>query len=740
MLWQVPALQKPSTPELSLTPAFRKAKAVLDGLADNNFGPSNYRGESEKHYASVVLQHVEGALVFAAVADAVEAMILHLEKTEEAVPAAGEQRNLAAASSSDPLSTLGAMPLGPRPLPPLGESARLVLRHAAAAVIDLAKRLAQPALDARRLSVLGGTGHRVAPAAVGASLVQSGLRAAHSGFAVRHRLGQDGASTWSFTNPLETRWPTAADAACELGELMSPATSPTTLLRTLPIKGTTEQLPPAFYGNLWVLPSSCGPPLNDDEVAALLGELATRDFLVEPSFGRFAVSGAEGWGNLCSLANGTTPTARSAKKVVGLPAHLENEGFKLLHSPLFGCYLSFGATSEHADGPKWPGASNAHVLRIVLQNVADPEGVWSVTFRLLKGDFSQGCEPLGVSEKLQLSLQRGGYMMAGPASGMAYACPCCTSAAAPCACGKPRRVQHQRVSGGAGVFLQFDVVLPAASAAPREKSIFMARLAASIEAYNRANGVHGARLGFELPAITCGALEGVARWLNKPTLVDSLKAGTDCTCYVNQSSPAEKRARAALRSQHGKDTQNALAAYVGALLAACEEAALLSDSCIAMSLTEHTPVPRVVALLFAASAGELVGSPQPTTVSTAIHPVPAISTAAARECLPRLRVAAAQLAGNDAQRLLLHSAQKATCAGATLTLLLTSGKMFGQQQMNAVPNLIKPPDVRRAERRLSGELATVGQRIGTVPLSVLRDLCAKARKAQDEGNRSAGAG
>ena len=416
---------------------------------------------------------------------------------------------------------------------------------------------------------------------------------------------------------------------------------------------------------------------------------------------------------------------------MGLVQHLKADNFSVVGEPLVGPYLSFGSTSRHGDHPVYPPSLLADILRLVLTAPADPQSFWPVDFELLKSDFSQGCEQIDGSERAELTLGRGAYAMDGPTSGMAHAC-CCTTAAAPCQCSRPRRVAHRRSERAPGLFVQLDLVRPGSD--PR----FTARLMLSIADYNATSGVSGARTGFAIPKRIVGTLAGIERWLEKPSLVTS-KSGTKCStfCMIDKS-PAEKRAIAQLTSQRGKDKQDAVAAHVGGLLAACAEAETLSRFCLSTSLECQLQPPHAVSQLLAESAHELVaGAPM-----LDVHVAPdggggsngvLIATGAARRLLPQLRTDAAALDQRYGSNVLATAAAAALEEGRSLASLLGRGHSWGQQQMNMVPGLVKRADVRRAERRASGAPATVAQRIGSVSLQSLRQLAVKARKAGAEG-------
>ena len=222
---------------------------------------------------------------------------------------------------------------------------------------------------------------------------------------------------------------------------------------------------------------------------------------------------------------------------------------------------------------------------------------------------------------------------------------------------------------------------------------------------------------------------------------------------------------AQLLSARGKDSQDLVASHVGALLAICEECDVLSRYCIETSIMAQQPVPTAVGLLFAASARELCttiigleasaassfsssaqpracerraygGAPSKQAHSCHSAADAHIATNAARNHLPELRIAAAQLeaqltnaqGASSSASVLERASLTAHTAGAALTALLGAGHMWAQQTMNAVSGLIRPWAVRRIEGRNAS--STTANRVGATSLGELRQLAVDAKEAE----------
>ena len=239
---------------------------------------------------------------------------------------------------------------------------------------------------------------------------------------------------------------------------------------------------------------------------------------------------------------------------------------------------------------------------------------------------------------------------------------------------------------------------------------------------------------------------------------------SSCRCLIGKSD-AEKRVIAQLLSARGKDSQDLVASHVGALLAICEECDVLSRYCIETSIMAQQPVPTAVGLLFAASARELCttiigleasaassfsssaqpracerraygGAPSKQAHSCHSAADAHIATNAARNHLPELRIAAAQLeaqltnaqGASSSASVLERASLTAHTAGAALTALLGAGHMWAQQTMNAVSGLIRPWAVRRIEGRNAS--STTANRVGATSLGELRQLAVDAKEAE----------
>ena len=416
----------------------------------------------------------------------------------------------------------------------LVESAEALRQGAQSAAMNVADAMAQGVLDARNLRQLDDRGLTLASTAVSANLTIAGLYApgSHAPFPVEYIHTEDGKGRWQFVceESGSQDWDSPEDAARHMGMIACAATSPTPLLRPLAPSGaqreraTPEPLPQAWRAGLHVLPERCGPPVNDDEVEDFFE--ATASEFSSPSLGRFAASGSDAYEKIKQIASGaikSKPNAtRVCKRIVDLVSTLNVEGFTVLHDPLVGFYLSFGQTNEHSDKPVYAKHVFAQVMRLVLTLSADPNGVWPVQFVGSKGPFAEGRPAVASSERVELTLGRGGYGMDAPTSGMA--CALCGTTAVACGCLDPRLVKHWRRSGGPGFFLQLDLCRPAEA-----DPLWFARLMQLIAKFNSSNRVigHGSRTGFQLPFVRCGAMAGIERWIEKPVLMMTTKSAAD---------------------------------------------------------------------------------------------------------------------------------------------------------------------------------------------------------------------